>query len=96
MKTTIEINDDLLADAKAFAIAHRTSLRRVLEDALVLLVRQKGGVTKGGIKLRKHPFRGKGLTPQAQNMSQREIRELAYAGRGGKEAGDDRAGDDRA
>jgi hypothetical protein len=31
------------------------------------------------------------LTPQAQNMSQREIGELAYAGRGGKEAGDDRA-----
>lgn len=88
MKTTMEINDDLLADAKAFAATHKTSLRRVLEDALILFVRRQGKMTKGRTKLRKHAFHGKGLRPQVRDMAPSDIRELAYEGRGGMEVCD--------
>ena len=36
MKTTLDINDQLLADAKALAAQQRTSLTRVIEEGLQL------------------------------------------------------------
>lgn len=89
MKTTVEINDELLADAKSFAAGQKITLRRVMEDALILLLRQRGKVTNGDIKLRKHPFCGNGLRPEIADKHWREIREMAYAERSGREARDD-------
>jgi hypothetical protein len=85
MKTTIEINDELLASAKALAASRKLPFRRVLEDALVLFLRQQGRAPDGDIKLRKHVFRGKGLRKELRDAEWEVIRELAYEGRGGKD-----------
>lgn len=86
MKTTVEINDELLASAKALAASRRLPFRRVLEDALVLLLRQQGQAPDGGIKLRKHPFGGNGLQKPLRGADWHTIRERAYEGRGGRDA----------
>lgn len=39
MKTTLDINDQLLADAKALAAQQRTSLTRLIEEGLQLRLR---------------------------------------------------------
>ena len=39
MKTTLDLNDQLLADAKALAAQQRTSLTRVIEEGLQLRLR---------------------------------------------------------
>lgn len=41
MKTTLDINDRLLADAKAMAAQQRTSLTRLIEEGLALRLRGK-------------------------------------------------------
>jgi len=86
MKTTVEINDELLATAKALAASRKLPFRRVLEDALVLFLRQQGAAPDGGIKLRRHPFGGKGLQSELRGADWHVIREKAYEGRGGKDA----------
>ena len=86
MKTTVEINDELLASAKALAASRKLPFRRVLEDALVLFLRQQGRASDGGIKLRKHSFGGQGLQRDLRDADWQAIRERAYEGRGGKAA----------
>ena len=46
MKTTLDLNDQLLADAKALAAQQRTSLTRVIEEGLQLRLRAKAAATK--------------------------------------------------
>lgn len=41
MKTTLNLNDELLADAKALAAQQRTSLTRLIEEGLQLRLRAK-------------------------------------------------------
>lgn len=41
MKTTLDINDQLLADAKALAAQQRTSLTRLIEEGLQLRLRAR-------------------------------------------------------
>lgn len=41
MKTTLNLNDQLLADAKALAAQQRTSLTRLIEEGLQLRLRAK-------------------------------------------------------
>jgi hypothetical protein len=83
MKTTVEINDDFLASAKALAANRKQPLRRVLEDALVLIWVQQGQVLDGRIRLRKHTFAGNGLRPEFREVGWGSIREYAREGRGG-------------
>lgn len=40
MKTTLDINDQLLADAKVLAVHERTSLTRLIEEGLQLRLRR--------------------------------------------------------
>ena len=48
MKTTLNINDQLLADAKALAAQQRTSLTRLIEEGLQLSVFAGiGGLVQG-------------------------------------------------
>ena len=59
MKTTLDINDSLLANAKALAAQQRTSLTRLIEEGLQLRLRSPHTMTKAG--KRKIPvFKGKG------------------------------------
>lgn len=46
MKTTLDINDQLLADAKALAAQQRTSLTRLIEEGLQLRLRAKAAAPK--------------------------------------------------
>lgn len=43
MKTTLDLNDQLLADAKALAAQQRTSLTRLIEEGLHLRLREQAG-----------------------------------------------------
>lgn len=59
MKTTLDINDTLLADAKAAAARRRTTLTRLVEEGLQLRLRTARAAGKSG--KRKLPvFKGHG------------------------------------
>ena len=59
MKTTLDINDSLLANAKALAARQRTSLTRLIEEGLQLRLRSPHAATKP-IKRRISVFKGRG------------------------------------
>lgn len=46
MKTTLNLNDRLLIDAKALAVQQRTSLTRLIEEGLRLRLRAKSPSTE--------------------------------------------------
>ena len=58
MKTTLNINDQLLADAKALAAQQRTSLTRLIEEGLQLRLRPAPAQRTG--KLRLPVLKGRG------------------------------------
>jgi len=59
MKTTLDLNDQLLADAKALAAQQRISLTRLIEEGLQLRLRAKAACVKQG-RVRLPVFRGRG------------------------------------
>ena len=59
MKTTLDLNDQLLADAKALAAQQRTSLTRVIEEGLQLRLRAKAA-SLGRARRRVPVFKGRG------------------------------------
>lgn len=61
MKTTLDLNDALLADAKALAARQRTSLTRLIEEGLQLRLRSARGPARGGKRRPYLPvFKGRG------------------------------------
>ena len=59
MKTTLNLNDQLLANAKALAAQQRTSLTRLIEEGLQLrLLTMAGGPVPGRARL--PVFKGRG------------------------------------
>lgn len=80
MKTTIDIPDPLLNEARRVAMRDGTTLRELVERGLrqVLQTRRSAGQ----FKLRKASFRGKGLQESLRGASWDKLRELAYEGRG--------------
>ena len=48
VKTTLNLNDQLLADAKVLAAQQRTSLTRLIEEGLQLQPSREGRVRKAG------------------------------------------------
>ena len=59
MKTTLDLNDQLLADAKALAAQQRTSLTRLIEEGLQLRLRAKSDSPKRR-RIRLPVFKGRG------------------------------------
>ncbi len=59
MKTTVDLSDNLLAQAKALAARQRTSLTRVIEDGLLLRLRTEANAAKSS-RVQLPVFRGKG------------------------------------
>ena len=80
MKTTVEISDSLLREARKTAAREGVTLRALIERGLHRVVAE----TKPGapFKLRRASFKGKGLQPELGNASWELIRDLAYEGRG--------------
>lgn len=81
MKTTIEIPDPLLAQARRFADREGLTLKAVLELGLRKVIGEKGAVA--AFQLRDASFKGKGLRPEFRNANWHSIREAAYSGHGG-------------
>ena len=59
MKTTLDLNDQLLADAKALAAQQRTSLTRLIEEGLQLRLRASTAEPSRG-RRRLPVFNGRG------------------------------------
>ncbi len=81
MKTTLEISDPLLRDARKVAAQEQTTLRDLVEQGLRKVLADK--------KRRKRPFRlrkasvgGGGLNPELADAGWDRIRDIIYEGRG--------------
>jgi hypothetical protein len=72
MKTTLDINDQLLAHAKALAAQQRTSLTRLIEEGLQMRLRAEAAPPRG--KLRLPVFKGRGgLAPGVDPLSNKAM-----------------------
>lgn len=60
MKTTLDLNDQLLADAKALAAQQRTSLTRLVEEGLQLRLRASAAAATQRRPRRLPVFKGRG------------------------------------
>jgi hypothetical protein len=80
MKTTVEISDALLDEARRQAVREGTTVRALIDDGLRRVLRT-GGKTKA-FKLRRATFKGRGLQPGIAPGSWERLRELVYEGRG--------------
>jgi Arc/MetJ family transcription regulator len=81
MKTTIEISDSLLDEAKRLAAKEGTTVRAYVEQGLRRVVAERK--SRGLFRLRKATFKGNGLQPGVQEATWDRIRETIYQGRGG-------------
>lgn len=80
MKTTLDISDALLRDARKLAARERTTLRAVVERGLRQVISESR--KRKPFKLRDGSFGGRGLRPELRDASWGEIRDLIYEGRG--------------
>ena len=81
MKTTLDISDPLLREARKLAARERTTLRALVEQGLRRVVAEKR--RQPAFRLRKASFRGRGLRPELKDVGWERLRELAYEDRGG-------------
>jgi hypothetical protein len=79
MKTTLDIADPLLREAKQIAAREGTTLRALVEQGLRRVVAEKK--PKRGFRLRKASFKGRGLHPELAGAGWDRIRDLAYEDR---------------
>ncbi len=80
MKTTIQIPDSLLEEARKLAAKEHTTLKALVEEGLRLIVSRRK--KPGDFRLRKASFKGTGLQPHLTGASWEQIREEIYKGRG--------------
>jgi len=80
MKTTIELPKNLFIKAKRYARAHRTTLKALIEQGLLLKLAEKGDVAP--FKLRDAGVNGKGMNPEFRDASLEELRDILYKERG--------------
>jgi hypothetical protein len=81
MKTTIDIADGLLADAKRLAERRRVTVRSLVEQGLRQVLEDQRCAAPA-FKLRDASVKGRGLQPELKGKSWAEIRDMAYEGRG--------------
>lgn len=76
MKTTVEISDALLEEARRLAAREGTTVRALVEEGLRgVVARRKGAAT---FRLRRASFKGDGLQPAFDGASWEQIRDAAY------------------
>lgn len=81
MKTTVDIPQPLLDEAKKLAANNRTTVRALVEEGLRRVIGEHQH--PGKFRLRKASFKGEGLQPELEGASWETLRERAYEGRGG-------------
>ena len=80
MKTTIEVSDALMIEAKTLAQAHNTTLRALIEQGLEKVVRDLRQLKV--FKLEDGSVSGLGLQPGQEALTWNEVRDMVYEGRG--------------
>ncbi len=81
MKTTLDISDALLREARKIASRDRTTLRALVEQGLRKIIAERKSARP--FRRRKVTFKGRGLVPELRGSDWDKIRDLAYEGRGG-------------
>lgn len=81
MKTTIEVSDALMEQARRLAAREHTTLRALVEEGLRKVLAEKRQAAP--FRLRRASFKGRGLQPSARDAGWERVRDLAYEGRGG-------------
>jgi hypothetical protein len=76
VKTTVDITDSLLEQAKQLAAARSTTLRQIIEEGLRNVIETK---QRRPFRLRDGSFGGQGML---RKMTWDEIRDEIYQGRG--------------
>jgi hypothetical protein len=79
MKTTLDICDPLLKEARRLAARENTTLRALVEQGLRKVMSEMQ--QSKAFRLRKASFRGQGLRPEMRDVSSDRPRDLAYEGR---------------
>ncbi|MGH6770381.1 MAG: type II toxin-antitoxin system VapB family antitoxin [Xanthobacteraceae bacterium] len=82
MKTTLDISDPLLREAKKLAAKEGTTLRALIEQGLRKIVTEHKQRSRP-FRLRRVTFGGQGLNPELAEAGWDRIRDLSYEGRGG-------------
>ncbi len=80
MKTTIDIADSLLTEAKLLAAQQETTVRALVEEGLRHVLEKRS--QNPGFALRSVTFRGNGVRPEIREGSWERIRDLIYESRG--------------
>jgi hypothetical protein len=81
MKTTIDIADPLLTEARDLAVREGVTLRAVVERGLRRVLSDAS--PKAPFRLRPASFNGRGLRPELADAGWERVRDTAYEGRGG-------------
>jgi putative antitoxin of VapBC-like toxin-antitoxin system len=80
MKTTIEISDALLREARKLAAREGVTLRALVERGLHRVIAE---TKRPPFRMRDGRFKGNWLHPDVRDLSWNQIIELSYEGRGG-------------
>ena len=80
MKTTVEISDSLMRDARKEAAREGITLRALIERGLRRVIAETG--REAAFKLRRVTFKGKGLQAELSEAGWEKIRDMAYESRG--------------
>ena len=80
MKTTVELSEGLLRQAKQIAVKERTTVKALIEQGLRIVVADRK--RRPRFTLRRAAFRGDGLVSGRSLQDWTAIRELVYAERG--------------
>lgn len=81
MKTTVEIADGLLEEARRAADKGGTTVRALIEEGLRHVLKSRR--TDRPFRLRDGSFKGDGLQPGIREGDWEQIRSLLYEGHGG-------------
>lgn len=80
MKTTIDISDALMREARAVAARESVTLRSLVERGLRRVIAETRG--RAPFRLRRSSFKGQGLQAEFRGLSWDNIRDAAYEDRG--------------
>jgi len=81
MKTTVDIADAVLKEAKSTASRDGTTVRALIEEGLRRVLAERAG--RSEFRLRRATFEGNGLQPEVHDGSWERVRDLIYEERGG-------------